>query len=632
MKKRILALALAATTAFSMFGASLSVSAADAESTKVAALINTADYSEVVGSTTYAVYDEFIEDMEAVQALIVEDEGEAVDATKYIYAYDYTSASWTNFQNALDAALEAGVDTSAAYVTVYTTLAEAVKTAAANLALDKNNGYTASALRNSLLRSYDSAKAAVNKLNEADYDEATKTALTKVKALFAADSITKANSELVYAVAEYESFVENAGLADIDDDLYDAIDALIEKAERVLEYRNEYKNTTAANKAFETLEKKLDAAYAVSGDYSVTNSKLTTVKTELEAALNAVARFGTAASKATKDALAAAIKKADACKADAGYTTTGTSDAVKAFDAAYAAAKAITVADTEHVVADATDALLDAIDGLKVTPAKGSEVLAAQEDLEAAGVFGLVESDYTAASWKKFDAAMAAYDSAVTTKEVNAARDAVKDAASKLVAVSTRTEKNEFKALLKEAQALAKDTKAQATKSQAAVDAFKAAVAKAEKATPKTVSQYEAQISALTAAIDAYKNNKVVDAYEGWAYDNGTWYFFVKGEKATGWTWDGKNWYYMNDKGVMQTGWQKIDGAWYYLNTWGGMAKGWAKVNNTWYYLNPNGGKMVANGWNWINGKCYYFYASGAMAANTTVNGYKVGADGAWIK
>ena len=366
MKKRILALALAATTAFSMFGASLSVSAAEAESTKVTALINTADYSEVVGSTTYAVYDEFIEDMEAVQALIVEDESEAVDATKYIYAYDYTSASWTNFQNALDAALEAGVDTSAAY----TTLAEAVKTAAANLALDKNNGYTASALRNSLLRSYDSAQAAVNKLNEADYDEATKAALTKVKALFAAESTTKANSELVYAVAEYESFVENAGLADIDDVLYDAIDALIEKAERVLEYRNEYKNTTAANKAFETLEKKLDAAYAVSGDYSVTNSKLTTVKTELEAALNAVARFGTAASKATRDALAAAIKKADACKADAGYTTTGESDAVKAFNKAYDAAKAITVADTEHVVADATDALLDAIDGLKVTALK----------------------------------------------------------------------------------------------------------------------------------------------------------------------------------------------------------------------------------------------------------------------
>lgn len=632
MKKRILALALAATTAFSMFGASLSVSAAAAENTKVSALINTADYSEKVGDKTYAVYDEFIEDMEAVQALIVEDEDEAVDSTKYIYSYDYTSASWTNFRNALDAALEAGVDTSFAYVNVYTTLAETVKTAATGLIVDMNVGYNASALRTSLLKSYDSAKAAVNGLDAADYDDATKAALATVKALFTDASTSKANSELVYAVAEYESFVENAGLADIDDVLYDAIDALIEKAERVLEYRNEYKTTTAANKAFETLEKKLDAAYAVSGDYSVTNSKLTTVKTELEAALNAVARFGTAASKATKDALAAAIKKADACKADAGYTTTGESDAVKAFNKAYDAAKAITVADTEHVVADATDALLDAIDGLKVTPAKGSEALAAQEDLEAAGVFGLVESDYTAASWKKFDAAMASYDSAVTSKELSKAVDAVKKAAEDLKAVSARTEKNEFKALLKEAQALAKDTKAQATKSQAAVDSFKAAVAKAEKATPKTVSQYEAQISALTAAIDAYKNNKVVDAYEGWAYDNGTWYFYVKGEKATGWAWDGKNWYYMNDKGVMQTGWQKVDGAWYYLNTWGGMAKGWAKVNNTWYYLNPNGGKMVANGWNWIDGKCYYFYASGALAVSTTIDGYTVDANGAWVK
>ncbi len=636
MKKRILALALAATTAFSMFGASLSVSADEvkhnAEYDKVAALINTADYSEIVGSTTYAVYDEFIEDMEAVQALIVEDETEAVDATKYIYSYDYTAPTWTDFQNALDAALEANRDTTSTYATVYKNLAEAVMKAADKLAPDMNNGYTASALRNSLLRSYDSAQAAVNGLKADDYDAATQKALAVVKDLFKDASTAKANSALVYAVAEYENFVENAGLADINDDLYDAIDALIEKAERVLEYRDEYKNTTAANKAFETLEKKLDAAYAVSGDYSVTNSKLTTVKTELEAALNAVARFGTAASKATKDALAAAIKKADACKADAGYTTTGDSDAVKAFDAAYDAAKAITVADTEHVVADATDALLDAIDGLKVTPAKGSEALAAQEDLEAAGVFGLVESDYTAASWKKFDAAMAAYDSAVTSKELSKAVDAVKKAAEDLKAVSARTEKNEFKALLKEAQALAKDTKAQATKSQAAVDSFKAAVAKAEKATPKTVSQYEAQISALTAAIDAYKNNKVVDAYEGWAYDNGTWYFYVKGEKATGWAWDGKNWYYMNDKGVMQTGWQKIDGAWYYLNTWGGMAKGWAKVNNTWYYLNPNGGKMVANGWNWINGKCYYFYASGALAVSTTIDGYTVDANGAWVK
>ena len=574
MKKRILALALAATTAFSMFGASLSVSAAEAESTKVNAII-TGEYADDEG---YADYASFIDEMEAVQALIVEDEDETVDA-KHIYSYDYNSTSWNAFTSALDAALEVTSSSDKIYVNMYKNAAEAVKTAAANLALDLESGYKATALRTSLLKSYDSAKAALAKVKAEDYDKDTQAELTKVQALFTAENAqAMANSAIVSAVAAYETFVENAGLADIDDKLYDAIDALIEKAEKVLEYRDEYKTTAAADKAFATLEKKLDAAYEVSGDYSVTNSKLTTVKNELEAALNNVARYGTAAKKATWDALQAAIKKADACVADAGYTTSGDSEAAKTFNAALTAAKAVKSTDTEHVVSDATDALLDAIDGLKVTAAKGSEVLAAQETLEDAGVFDLVESDYTAASWKKFDAAMADYEAAVTTKELTTA------------------------------------------------------VAKAEKADPKTVSQYEAQISALTAAIDAYKNNKVVDAYEGWAYDNGTWYFYVKGEKATGWTWDGKNWYYMNDKGVMQTGWQKIDGAWYYLNTWGGMAKGWAKVNNTWYYLNPNGGKMVANGWNWINGKCYYFYASGALAVSTTIDGYTVDANGAWVK
>ena len=33
-----------------------------------------------------------------------------------------------------------------------------------------------------------------------------------------------------------------------------------------------------------------------------------------------------------------------------------------------------------------------------------------------------------------------------------------------------------------------------------------------------------------------------------------------------------------------------------------------------------------------VDGKSYYFYASGALAVNTTINGYKVGADGAWVQ
>ena len=37
-------------------------------------------------------------------------------------------------------------------------------------------------------------------------------------------------------------------------------------------------------------------------------------------------------------------------------------------------------------------------------------------------------------------------------------------------------------------------------------------------------------------------------------------------------------------------------------------------------------------GWKLVNGKWYYFYESGAMAYNTTIEGYAVGSDGAWIQ
>ena len=64
------------------------------------------------------------------------------------------------------------------------------------------------------------------------------------------------------------------------------------------------------------------------------------------------------------------------------------------------------------------------------------------------------------------------------------------------------------------------------------------------------------------------------------------------------------------------------------------MATGWVKVDGSWYYLAPSG-KMVT-GWAEVGGKWYYFSketnALGQMLANTTVDGYKLGADGAWVK
>ena len=78
----------------------------------------------------------------------------------------------------------------------------------------------------------------------------------------------------------------------------------------------------------------------------------------------------------------------------------------------------------------------------------------------------------------------------------------------------------------------------------------------------------------------------------GWAKaTDGTWSFVkADGTKATGWLQDGTTWYYLNGAGVMQTGWINDNGTWYYCN------------------------------------------ASGAMLANTTVDGYVLGASGAWVK
>lgn len=60
----------------------------------------------------------------------------------------------------------------------------------------------------------------------------------------------------------------------------------------------------------------------------------------------------------------------------------------------------------------------------------------------------------------------------------------------------------------------------------------------------------------------------------------------------------------------MQTGWLNDNGTWYYLQASGAMKTGWLNDNGTWYFLN----------------------ASGKMLSNTVVDGYKLGANGAWIR
>jgi len=107
-------------------------------------------------------------------------------------------------------------------------------------------------------------------------------------------------------------------------------------------------------------------------------------------------------------------------------------------------------------------------------------------------------------------------------------------------------------------------------------------------------------------------SNNNTSTLKGWVFgQDGKWYFYKNdGTKAVGWYKDGATWYYLNANGDMKTGWLYDNGTWYYLKESGAMATGWINDGGTWYYLN----------------------AAGAMLSNTTVDGYKLGPTGAWIK
>lgn len=94
------------------------------------------------------------------------------------------------------------------------------------------------------------------------------------------------------------------------------------------------------------------------------------------------------------------------------------------------------------------------------------------------------------------------------------------------------------------------------------------------------------------------------------------------------------NWirnYYLQSDGNMATGWLNYGGTWYYLGGDGAKKAGWQLVNGNWYYMDSEG--RMQTGWiKDVSGKYYYLYSNGAMAYNTTIGGYRLGSNGAWIK
>jgi stage II sporulation protein D len=117
----------------------------------------------------------------------------------------------------------------------------------------------------------------------------------------------------------------------------------------------------------------------------------------------------------------------------------------------------------------------------------------------------------------------------------------------------------------------------------------------------------------------------------GWIQLGTTWYFLdSNGVMKTDWIKLGADWYYLDSSGAMKTGWIKLGADWYYLSSSGAMKTGWLQLGSTWYYLNSSG--VMKTGWVQVGSAWYYFYSNGSMAYNTTIQGYKLGPSGAWIR
>lgn len=116
-----------------------------------------------------------------------------------------------------------------------------------------------------------------------------------------------------------------------------------------------------------------------------------------------------------------------------------------------------------------------------------------------------------------------------------------------------------------------------------------------------------------------------------WKQENGKWYYYINGQKATGWLNVGGSWYYMNSSGVMQTGWVKDGSSWYYMNSSGVMQTGWLKLGAAHYYLKSSG--AMHTGWLQLGTKWYYMDSSGVMAVGKVFIGnqaHKFTLDGEW--
>lgn len=713
MTKKILALALAGTTAFSVFASAMSVSAEAQESYTFgdfAAAYTAKSYTPVTIANTWTTgkyaredYDNTVKAFKTLydyvngDTIYTNDDGDVLATpssddikTGMIYVYDYDSVKAKAFKTALadfnEAYTAAGSPTGdfAADTenTAATTLLTALKTAETAIitaieALDGealNTSISAAGARRDahmdfedLLdrylapENYDPTSSDFDKYYD-DNDTPTNAAddtgiyvdITNIKTSFT----SKPTSYLTWLVARHDELVaEMYAQSTVD------IDTMIESYKNILDARSveDYKSE-ASFKAFDAEYTKLVEDY----DEKTTVSKRSEYRNKLRDLI--LKKHGDSAG-ADKDALKALIEDGDRIVDDtAGYKQTGAE--WTNFTAVLAEAKKVSALSAKGSYQSTIDAyvewLSDVISEVSVNGSVSNwQWVRLENAIEAAEA--LDENDYAAASWKKF---ITARDRAVKTLENgNASSTLVINAASALETAMTELKAKAVPSATKKAlQDALKNAKTvlagmDSSSSGYQMVALTTAISNADalfsdnKQTSlkntTLISDVNEAIAALEAALTSanqpqgwYTNEAGKwmfgegDGYyvDGWKKIGNFWFEFDANgvAKQNEWVNEGGKWYYFGNSCVAYTGWGKIDGKWYYFGKDCAMVTGWIQLGTTWYYLTPGNGEMVT-GWATIGGKSYYFSKEantlGAMLANTTTpDGYKVGADGAWVK
>ena len=343
------------------------------------------------------------------------------------------------------------------------------------------------------------------------------------------------------------------------------------------------------------------------------------------------------------------------------------------------------------VVSAVDEALTKAVSALNVTVSASNSAATALDETVAGSEKtldfyvtgnGVNEGDFNATYYNAYTAAVAYADKAEGAAQVANAKAMVAVAADALTYNGTQTTVTKadittLNASIKNAQAALKSIKDSANYNAAQVTALNNAIAQAQDIVAifngtngafynkvnKTSAAYvgdkdaivKSDITGAISAIDSAINYSNVvmgwskndagkwqygteDGYlsNGWNKIGATWYYFNADgtAKQSEWFQENGKWYYFNSNCGAAYNWCKVDGNWYYFNGDNAMRTGWLKKEGSWYYL-ASSGKMVT-GWTQIDGKWYYFSKEsnslGQMAANTTVDGYKVNADGVWVK